>query len=240
MQGRAIFEMPNLKEEVYIITFHKEAGTLIEKLSPGSFVICGHSLSSRDFLSTCCKMNTDAEAAENIHPVRTDLSLQGKTYQVWSLMSRSGDQYICKTMEVTSTGFVANATGTANGPLPIAVHFKIESPGDIWCRMVFVTNHDRKYRLSGTSSGVSAVPAENSPIPDEEIWKPVKLTGPANIDYYAFQSKKKENGKDMYLSSDGAGKLTVKQANSPTGIKPFKNNPWIDVSLLFRAVEPTS
>lgn len=44
----------------------------------------------------------------------------------------------------------------------------------------------------------------------------------------------------MYLSSDGAGKLTVKQANSPTGIKPFKNNPWIDVSLLFRAVEPTS
>lgn len=45
----------------------------------------------------------------------------------------------------------------------------------------------------------------------------------------------------MYLSSDGAGNLTVKQANFPPNIpKPFDNNPWIDVSLLFRAVEPTS
>ena len=62
-----------------------------------------------------------------------------------------------------------------------------------------------------------------------------------NRGYFALKSRKGfDSGQPtVYLSSDGAGNLQLKQANN-TKYPPPLENPFIDVALLFRLVEPTT
>ena len=64
------------------------------------------------------------------------------------------------------------------------------------------------------------------------MWTPISLPSP-NEGYFVLMAEKQDsNGKDLYLSCDGLGRLKL---------KPPKRDPrgddFVDVSLLFKGVE---
>ncbi|XP_028409332.1 uncharacterized protein LOC114531933 [Dendronephthya gigantea] len=170
----------------------------------------------------------------------------GEVLRLWSYNSASGGRFVsiteAKATSSTqdSTNYVVAATQEQQ-PSSEIKFIKTHEFAEIF-KMQFQKNDGFKYTLNASQDGsiTAAEIADSDSVAQFTYYE----LDPPNQPYVVLPSTNRSttaaDGKiyDLYLSSDGAGNMSLKRWNLSSNALPPKATALIDPSLLFRVVKP--
>ncbi|CAB4007474.1 Hypothetical predicted protein [Paramuricea clavata] len=158
----------------------------------------------------------------------------GDIRRLWSYNSTSGGKYVYMTNDtVTAPGgsqaYVVAATGEAEGTtMPLTdIRFDQTQPIPLMFELKFKKDN-AWYAVHASHTDVTA-----SQMTDGTSFEVMALRSP-NQPFVVLRSNKKLGKDDLFLSSDGAGKMKLKVSNQ----RIRRRAPEVDPALLFRVVRP--